>query len=49
MTISVRPTVEGWKWLNEAEFSAFVNSDEGIGPQKERFRPYFIEKGYLRG
>ena len=40
---------EGWKWLNEAEFSAFVNSDEGIGPQKERFRPYFIEKGYLRG
>ena len=38
---------EGWKWLTEDEFIAFVNSDEGILPQKARFKPYFIEKGYL--
>ena len=40
---------EGWKWLSEDEFIAFVNSDEGILPQKERFKPYFTENGYLRG
>lgn len=38
---------EDYRWLSENEFIRYVNSDEGIDRQKERYYNYFISKGYL--
>ena len=37
----------GYKWIGEADFCAFVQSDKMIPTQKERYTPYFKELGYL--
>ena len=37
-----------YKWVNETEFIAFVNSGEMIEMQKERFLSYFSQKGYIQ-
>lgn len=37
-----------FKWVSEAEFIRFVNSDEMIDRQKARFLEYFTKKGYVR-
>lgn len=37
-----------YKWVNETEFIAFVNSGEMIEMQKERFLSYFSHKGYIQ-
>ena len=39
---------EGYKWMTETEFIAFVNSGEMIESQKRRYREYFVEKGYVK-
>ena len=39
---------EGYKWMTEDEFIAFVNSDKMIESQKRRYREYFVEKGYVK-
>lgn len=36
-----------YKWVNEKEFIDFINSDEVIETQKQRYLHYFTEKGYL--
>lgn len=38
---------EGYKWMNEQEFIAFVNSDAMVPSQKRRLRPYLVKLGYL--
>ena len=38
----------GYVWLSEAEFIDFVNSDDIIPTQKERFLPYYQQQGYLK-
>lgn len=37
-----------FKWLNEQDFIAFVNSDEGIDWQKGHYRELFAKLGYIR-
>ncbi|MBE6036961.1 MAG: NUDIX hydrolase [Clostridiales bacterium] len=37
-----------YKWLTEAEFIAFVNSEEMIPSQKKRYAEYLTEIGYLK-
>lgn len=37
-----------YKWVGEAEFIAFVNSDDMIDAQKARSRTYFQKMGYIR-
>lgn len=36
-----------YKWINENEFIEFVNSDEMIPSQKERYEKYFKRMGYV--
>lgn len=36
-----------YKWVNETEFIAFVNSAEMIETQKQHYLHYFEEKGYV--
>lgn len=36
-----------YKWMNENEFIAFVNSDDMIPPQKNRYADYFKRIGYI--
>jgi len=38
---------EDYKWMTEAEFSAFVNSGEMIQPQKKRLTDYFMTMKYI--
>lgn len=38
---------EGYRWLSEEEFIVFVNSDEMIDRQKERYWEYFVEMNYV--
>ena len=38
----------GYKWVNEGEFTDFVNSDKMIPTQKERYEPYFKKLGYIK-
>ena len=40
---------EGYKWLEEKAFIAFVNSDKMIDRQKKRYWNYFVEKNYVEG
>ena len=40
-------TIE-YKWLSEEDFIAFVNSDEIIRTQRERYRAYFVKMGYIQ-
>ncbi|MBR4068655.1 MAG: NUDIX domain-containing protein [Clostridia bacterium] len=37
-----------YRWLTEAEFAAFVNSEDMIPGQRERFRAYYEQMGYLK-
>ena len=37
-----------FKWISEKEFIDFVDSDEMIDVQKERYRRYFEKMGYIR-
>lgn len=37
-----------YKWVSENDFIAFVNSDEMIDMQKERYHKFFLEMGYVR-
>lgn len=37
-----------YKWISEAEFIEFVNSEEMIDTQKQRYENYFREKGWIR-
>lgn len=39
---------EGYRWLAEAEFIDFVNSDSMIPTQKKRFYEHFRSMGYIR-
>lgn len=39
---------EGYVWMNEQEFIAFVNSDAMIDTQKRRLKGYFEKMGYIR-
>lgn len=38
---------EGYRWMNEEEFIAFVNSDTMVPTQKRRMLPWFMQMGYL--
>ncbi|MBQ9080817.1 MAG: NUDIX hydrolase [Clostridia bacterium] len=37
-----------YKWMDEDEFIEFINSDDVIQHQKQRFMPYFSECGYIK-
>lgn len=37
-----------YKWVSEKEFVAFVNSDEMIDVQRERYYYFFVKMGYIR-
>ncbi len=37
-----------YKWVSEKDFIAFVNSEEMIGTQRERYRDYFTSLGYMK-
>lgn len=39
---------EDYKWLDEAEFIDFINSDRIIDVQKKRFLPYYEKMGYIK-
>ena len=36
------------KWISEADFIAFVNSDSMIDGQFRRYEPYLKQKGYIK-
>ena len=38
---------EGYRWLSEEEFRAFVNSDDIIPSNRKRYESYFRQMGYL--
>ena len=38
---------EAYKWMTEEEFIRFVNSDEMIDRQKQRYHEYFVKMGYV--
>ena len=38
----------GYRWVNESEFIAFVNSGRMIPTQRERYTPYFKRLGYVK-
>ncbi len=46
ITLQTGETV-AWYWLREAQFAAFVRSEQMIPSNKERYLDYFIQKGYL--
>ena len=37
-----------YKWISEAEFIGFVNSDAMIGSQFRRYEPYLKQMGYVK-
>jgi len=37
-----------YRWLTEGEFAAFVNSELMIPRQRERYRTYYEQMGYLK-
>ena len=39
---------EGWKWMSEAEFIAFIHSGEMIPGQKRRYEGYFRRMKYVQ-
>lgn len=47
ITLQVGETI-AYKWISEAEFREFVNSEEMIDTQKQRYENYFREKGWIR-
>jgi len=38
----------GYKWVSEAEFVAFINSEDVVEPQKLHYKEYLCRKGYLK-
>ena len=39
---------EGYRWLSEEEFKAFVNSDRIIPSNRRRYEKYFQRMGYVK-
>ena len=37
-----------FKWLSEKDFAAFVNSDEMIDGQRNRYRSFLVKMGYIK-
>ena len=37
-----------YKWISEAEFISFVNSDAMIDVQRQRYLPYLKQMGYIK-
>lgn len=37
-----------YKWISEADFIAFVNSDSMIDTQRQRYLPYLKRMGYIK-
>ena len=37
-----------FKWVSEKDFVSFLNSDEMIGRQRERYRNFFAKMGYIK-
>lgn len=46
VTIQAGETVD-YRWVNEADFVRYLNSDECIDLQRDRYRDYFESLGYL--
>ena len=38
---------EAYRWMNEQEFIAFVNSGKMVSSQKRRLKPYLVSMGYM--
>ena len=36
-----------YKWISEKDFIEFVNSDDMIDVQKERYKEFFKKMGYI--
>lgn len=47
VTLQERETVS-YKWISEAEFIEFVNSDAMIAVQYQRYEPYLKQMGYIK-
>ena len=47
VTLQENETI-GYKWISEAEFADFVNSDDIIRSQRERYRTFLGKRGYLK-
>lgn len=48
-SITLQPgETTGYRWVSEEAFASFVQSDQMIPRQRERFRPFFLRMGYLR-
>lgn len=47
ITLQQGETVASY-WLSEAEFIAFIQSNDMMNTYKERYSEYFIQKGYLQ-
>ena len=39
--------VASYRWVDANELARFINSDEAIHPQVERFQKYFREQGFM--
>ena len=49
-SVTLQPgETEGYRWMTEAEFAAFVNSEQMIPPQKRRLGNWLRGMGYLKG
>nr|WP_315104131.1 NUDIX domain-containing protein [uncultured Catonella sp.] len=46
VTLQKNETI-GYKWIDEKEFVKFVNSNNIIRNQRERYRSFLIERGYI--
>ena len=46
VTLQKNETI-GYKWISEKEFIDFINSDEIIKNQRERYRSFLTERGYF--
>lgn len=47
ITLQAGETID-YKWVSEKEFISFINSDDMIYTQKERYTPYFKSLGYIK-
>ena len=46
VTLQKNETI-GYKWISEKEFIDFINSDEIIKNQRERYRSFLTDRGYF--
>ena len=47
VTLQKHETI-GYKWVNEKEFIEFMNSDRIIRNQRERYKKFLLERGYIK-